>query len=81
MPPGILDETGFLQLQRALGHAFPANAEHVGDEFLRHHQFGTLQSIEAQEKPAAQLLIKGMVPIAHGGLRHLRDERLGISQE
>ena len=81
MPPGILNETRFLQLESALGHAFSANAEHVGNEFLRHHQFGTLQSIEAQEKPAAQLLVKGMVPVTYRGLSHLRDERLGVSQE
>jgi hypothetical protein len=37
VPPGILDETGFLQLQSGLGHAFSANPEHVGDEFLGHH--------------------------------------------
>ena len=80
-PPGVLNETRFLQLERALGDAFAANAEHVGDKFLRHHQFGTLQPIQAQQKPAAQLLIEGMVPIAYCGLRHLRDEGLRVSQE
>jgi hypothetical protein len=39
------------------------------------------ESIEAQKKPPAQLLIEGMVPITDCGLSHLRDERLGISQK
>ena len=80
-PPGVLNEARFLQLESGLCDAFAANAEHVGNKFLRHHQFGTLQPIQAQQKPAAQLLIEGMVPIAYCGLRHLCDERLGVSQE
>jgi hypothetical protein len=80
-PPGVLNETSFLQLERALGDAFATNAEHVGNKFLRHHQFATLQPIQAQQQPAAQLLIEGMMPIAYRGLRHLRDESLGVSQQ
>src|SRR5579862_2303060 len=79
-PSGILNETGSLQLESSLGDAFSPNAEHVGNQFLRHHQFRTLQPVEAQKKPPAKLLIERMMPVAYRGLRHLRDERLGIPQ-
>jgi len=37
--------------------------------------------IQAQQEPPAQLLIDRMVAIAHCGMRHLRDERMGIVRQ
>jgi hypothetical protein len=40
-----------------------------------------MQAIEAHQQPAAQLLIDRMVPVAYGGLRHLCNKRLGVTQQ
>lgn len=44
------DQTGPLQLERAFGDAFAAHTEHVGNQFLRHHEFVALQPIQAQQQ-------------------------------
>ena len=66
---------------RCRRHAFAAHAQHVGDQLLGHHEVGGGESVHAQQQPAAQLLIERMVAVAHGGLRHLRDERLRVAQQ
>jgi hypothetical protein len=58
------------------GDAAARNAEHVGNELLRHQDLVRLQTIEAEEQPPAQLLVDGVMAVAHRGLRHLRDQRL-----
>ena len=40
-----------------------------------------LQAVQAQQQPAAQLLVERMVAVAHRRLRHLRDQRLGVAQQ
>src|SRR5258707_24332 len=35
------------------GRAFAAHAKHVGDQFLSHHQFITLQTVQTQQQPPA----------------------------
>jgi hypothetical protein len=39
------------------------------------------QAVQAQQQPAAQLLIDRVVPIAHRSLRHLRQQRLRVAQQ
>ena len=39
------------------------------------------QPVQAQQQRAAQLLLHRVVPVADGGLRHLRDQRLGVAQQ
>gem|GEM_PF-5310963 len=48
---------------------------------MSHDEFVTRQTIEAQEKPAAKLLVERVVTVAHRCLRHLCNERLGITQQ
>lgn len=62
----IFDQPSVLQIAGRLGHAFTAHAQHVGDQLLRHHQLVTDQAIQAQQQPAAQLLVERMVPPAEG---------------
>jgi hypothetical protein len=38
-------------------------------------------AIEAQQQPAAELLVDGVMPIAGGGLHHLCDERLRVPKQ
>jgi hypothetical protein len=66
--PRVSDDSGALQLQRRLGHPFASDAEHGGDQLLRHHQFVALCTVEAQQEPSTQLLVQR---VAHGRLRHL----------
>ena len=39
------------------------------------------QPVQAQQQPAAQLLLDRMMPVADRGLRHLRDQRLRVAQQ
>ena len=39
------------------------------------------QPVQAQQQPAAQLLVHRMVAVAYRRLRHLRDQRLRIAQQ
>src|SRR3990167_477829 len=80
-PPGIADEPRTLQLEGRLRHAFAPHAQHVGDQLLRHHQLVALQAVQAQQQPAAQLLVQRMVAVAHGGPRQLSNERLRVAQQ
>jgi hypothetical protein len=53
----------------------------VGDQLLRHVPRIRRQAVKAQPQPATQFLLHRAVPIAHRGLRHLRDQRLRISAQ
>ena len=74
----VLDKARPLQFGCDFGNPLPANAEHVGDEFLGHDELVALQSIQAQEEPSAKLLIYRVMAVAHGRLRHLGDERAWV---
>lgn len=41
-----------LKFKGPFGHSFPAHPQHVGNQFLSHHQFVALQAIQAQEEPS-----------------------------
>jgi hypothetical protein len=43
---------------------------------LGHGQLVARQTVEGQQQPAAELLVDGVVAVAHRGLGHLRDQRL-----
>ena len=45
MPARILDQARFLQAQGAFRNAFAPHPEHIGDQFLRHHEFVAFQAI------------------------------------
>jgi nitrogen-specific signal transduction histidine kinase len=79
--PRITNDAQLLQLAGRLGDAFAAHAEHVRDELLRHLQLIARETIERQQQPAAQLLFERVMPVADRGLRHLRNERLGVTQQ
>ena len=81
MPAAVANHAELLQLAGRFGHAFAAHAEHVGDQFLRHVQLVRRQTIQAQQQPAAQLLVERMMAVADRGLRHLRDQRLRVAQQ
>ena len=70
-----------LQHARGVRHAFATHAEHVADQFLRHQDFVPGQAVQAHQQPAAQLLLNRVMPIAHRGLGHLRDQRLGKAEQ
>jgi hypothetical protein len=40
-----------------------------------------VQAVQAQQQPAAQLLVQRVVAVAHRRLRHLRDQRLRVAQQ
>jgi hypothetical protein len=80
VPARIANQSCLLQCQRALSDPLAPNAEHVTDQFLRHVELVTPQSIETQQQPATELLIQRVMPIANRGLRHLRNEGLGVAQ-
>ena len=80
LPAAVLDEPGGLQLARRLGDRLAAHAEHVGDQLLGHVQLIVGQLVEAQQQPAAQLLIHRVMAVAHHALGHLRHQRLRVGQ-
>ncbi len=80
-PREYLINPAFCSFDRRLGDAFAAHPQHVGDQLLRHAQLAAAQTVQAEQQPAAQLLVQRMVTVAHGGLRHLRDQRLGVAQQ
>ena len=81
VPAQITDQTGGLQLESRFCHALAAHAEHVGDQFMRHHELVALQAVEAHQQPATELPVQGVEPVAHRRLRHLCDQRLGVAQQ
>src|SRR5882762_5177133 len=81
LPADIADNTELVQFAGGFGDPFTAHAEHVGDELLGHGQLVGWQAIEREQQPAAQLLVHRVMPIAHCGLRHLRDQGLGVAQQ
>ncbi len=78
----ITDQPGLLQLQRRLGHAFAAHAQHVGDQLLRHlrdQRLGVAQQ-QVQHRPGQveRFLIEGFTDVVGGadaneGLLTLRE--------
>jgi Predicted Zn-dependent protease (DUF2268) len=80
VPARVSNEPRLLQLERPFGHPFAAYSQHVGNEFLRHHQLIAPQPIQAQQQPTAELLIQRMMPITRGRLRHLRNQGLRVAQ-
>ena len=68
MTAHVRNQSIFLQAPSRMGDAFSAHTQHVGNEFLRHHQFIRLQAVAAQEQPAAELLLHRVEAIADGGL-------------
>ena len=76
-----MDQSRRLQMAGGFGHAIATHSQHVGDQLLGHGQFVRGQPVQAQQQPAAQLLFDRMVPAAHGGLRHLSQKRLGVTQQ
>jgi hypothetical protein len=77
----VSDQAGLLHVAGGLGDALAAHAEHVGDQFLGHDQFVGGQAVEAQQQPAAELLVERMMPVAHRRLRHLGQQGLGVAQQ
>ena len=55
----------FLGSQR---DTFAAHAEHIGNQVVRHYQYIRVQTVVAEQKPAAKLLLDRMQTIANGGL-------------
>src|SRR5471032_1026303 len=81
MAAPVTDEAARLQAASRLRHAFAAHAQHIGDQFLRHGQFAVRQAVHGQQQPAAQLLLDRVMAVAHGRLRHLRNQGLRIAQQ
>jgi hypothetical protein len=81
MASAVFDQPSPLQFPGSLGDAFAANPEHVGDQFLSHDQFVRRQAVQAQQQPAAELLIQGVMAVAHCRLGHLGKQGLGVAQQ
>jgi hypothetical protein len=64
MSIGISNDARLLQNHRPFPHGLPRYTEHVGNQLLRHDEFGTGQSIQAQQEPATKLLLQRMMFIA-----------------
>src|SRR6185437_2300235 len=77
----VFDDTCPLQFSGSFRDALAPHAEHVRDQFLGHCQLVGRQSVQTHQQPSAELLVHGMVPVAHGGLSHLRQQCLCIAQE
>ncbi len=45
----IIDEPGLMQIPGCLGNAFSSHPEHVGNQFLGHHELTGIQSVEAEQ--------------------------------
>ena len=75
----VLYQAGSLQVSRCLGDTLATHTQHIGNQFLCHGQLVRGQAVEAQEQPAAQLLVQSMMPVAHGGLRHLGQQALRVA--
>jgi hypothetical protein len=75
----ILDDSR--SLQRIGHHAdpFAAHAEHVRDRLLRHPDAAVCASVHAHEHPAAPLLLDGVMTVAYGRLRELRQQALHVA--
>jgi hypothetical protein len=58
VPAAVFDQPGVLQVAGSLCDAFPAHAQHVGYEFLRHHELVAGESVETQQQPPAELLVQ-----------------------
>jgi hypothetical protein len=68
MGSGIVDQTGVLQAAGSDSHALSSSAQHVGNELLRHQDFGSIYSVVAQEQPTAETLLQRMQAIADSRL-------------
>lgn len=54
MSARVADYAGGLQLVRSVRHAVSAQAQHMGDQFVRHDEFVGLHEVEAHHQPAAK---------------------------
>lgn len=61
----ITDKPVPLQIACCFGYTFLPYPQHVCCQFLGHYEIITLQSVMAQEQPAAQLLVYAVVPVAY----------------
>src|ERR1700694_3137960 len=50
---GVVDDSRRLELAGRFGDAAARDAEHVGNELLRHQELVRLQTIEAEQQPPA----------------------------
>jgi len=80
-PTAVADQACALQFPGGLRDPFAAHPEHVGDQLLRHRELVRGQPIEAEQQPAAELLVDRTMPVADRRLRHLRQQRLRIAQQ
>jgi hypothetical protein len=53
------------------GYRLTAAAEHVGDEFLSHHEFVGSSAIMEKQQPAAEAFLECVPAVAGGGDRNL----------
>lgn len=79
MSARVLDKARLLPLERPFSDALPPDAQHVGNQLLGHDEFFSMESIEAQQEPAAQLLIAGVMSITDCRLRNLGNQGLGVA--
>src|SRR3954468_23219906 len=77
----VTDQASLLQGAGGDGHAGPADAQHHRHELVRHRKLIGSGAVMRHEHPASQALFKGMVTIAHSGLRNLLVQRLHVTQQ
>ena len=72
----VADKAGALQFPGADRHSLAPHAKQAGDAFLRGVEYAILATIVVEQQPSTKLLLDGVVAIASGGLRRLREQRL-----
>jgi len=77
----IFDQTLFLQVPRRDRHTLAADAEHVGNEIVRHYELVRFQLIVVYEQPTAKLLFDGMQAVTDSCLSDLCHKRLRVTQK
>jgi len=61
--------------------SFPADAQHICNQLLRHSEYVAIDTVQTEKQPSAQLLLERVMTIAQRGLRRLGPYRLNVSQQ
>ena len=80
-PTTVADQAVTLQLDCGNRDALTAHAQHARNALLRDRKFAAGLAVQMLQQPAAQLRDQRVVPVACRGLRHVREQSLGVSQQ
>ena len=75
----VFDQVLPLEVRCRFGHAFPAHAEHVGEELVRHAEFRRAHPVARHQQPAREARADDVEAVAGRGLGNLRHQRVDIA--